>query len=117
MTQAFYTASDARLASIGRTAIRNEINLIESMVMDAVETGGAFEVVVGPGSVVPVSTGFTNSAVHYAAFSDPIANSGDQYRVARRQMDDVIGHFSRLGYNITRAQHNTSNTFNWTVKW
>jgi hypothetical protein len=113
---AFYTAAEARTASIGRGEIRDEINRIESAIMEAVSDGGALEVTVGPGSTVPIVTGFTVDSTYYNAWKETQTVT-DEFRVCRRQMDEVIGHFARMGYNIVRAQHQTSSTFNWVVKW
>ncbi len=113
---AFYTATEARTASIGRREIRDEINRIESAIMTAVSDGGNLEVVVGPGSAVPVVAGFTVSSTYYNAWKETQTIT-EEFRVCRRQMDEVIGHFAKLGYSIVRSQHNTSTTFNWVVKW
>jgi len=112
----FYTAKEARALSTSRREIYDEIKIIETAVMDAIE-GETLTTIVGPGSDTPVVTGFTNSATHYNAWSSPTTYNTDAHKVARKQMDDVIGYFSKLGYVITRAQHLSGSTFNWTLTW
>lgn len=116
MSDSFYTAAQARDRSTSRREVYDEIKLIETAVMDATE-GEALVATVGPASDPAVTTGFTNSSTHYAAWSDATANDTDAHRVARKQMDDVISNFSKLGYSITRSRHLSTSTFNWIVRW
>lgn len=112
----FYTAVQARALSTSNREVYDEIKLIETAIMDAVETE-TLTATIGPSSSPAISTGFTNSAIHYQAWSDPIANNTDAHKVAKKQMDDVIANFSRLGYLITRSRYLSTSTFNWIVSW
>lgn len=117
MPDSFYTASEARTLSTGRREIYDEIKLIEGRIMTAVDAGDALEVLVGPGSDVPVNVGMTVSTVHYNAWYDSLNQNTDAARVATKQMGEVMGHFVRLGYNITRERQGETSTFNWKIKW
>lgn len=117
MAEAFYTAKEAREASTNRREVYDEVKLIEAGIHAAIDAGDTLMATVGPASSPAVTTGFMNSSVHYLAWSDPVANDTDAHRVARKQMDDVISNFSRLGYHITRSRHASTSTFNWVVKW
>lgn len=113
-TSRFYTASEARALSTSRREVFDEIKLIEVAIMDAID-GETLTATVGP--TTSVATGFTNSSTHYDAWATPTTSTTDAHKVARKQMDDVIGHFSRLGYSITRAQYLSQSKFDWTLTW
>lgn len=113
----FYTALEAREASTRRREVFDEIALIERTIMDEIDVDGVLEVLVGPSGKVPTTSGFTVSATHYNAWADSISNTANEYVVARKQMDDVIGHFARLNYVVTRERYRTSTTFSWRIKW
>jgi hypothetical protein len=115
-TETFYTALQARELSTSRREVYDEIKLIETGVMDAVENETLLATI-GPASDTPIVTGFTNSSTHYLAWSDSTVNDTDAHRVARKQMDDVISNFAKLGYVITRERHLSTSTFNWIVRW
>ncbi|MAZ56838.1 hypothetical protein CL653_03530, partial [bacterium] len=108
----FYSANEAAALSNNRNDILLEINRIESAIMTAASNGSR-ETKIGPGSTPPVVEGFTNSSVHYLAWSDPSNNQLDTHKVARSQMNEVISEFSRKGYTVRRAQEGNTNTFNW----
>ncbi len=112
----FFKATEARDAAVIRRPAIDEIHLIESHVADAVEAGD-LSCVVGPSSDPAVSTGLTASATAYQAWSDPVNNQTSAHKVAAKQMNDVITHFSRLGYLIKRARYQSTSTFDWSVEW
>jgi hypothetical protein len=112
----FYTAKEAAAISNSRTDINLEVNRIEEAVMTAAGAGSR-EATIGPGSSPPVVSGFTNSSTHYEAYSDPLNYQTDAHKIARAQMNEVIGYFQRLNYTVRRAQHQSTDTFNWIVKW
>jgi len=112
----FYTAAEAAKISNNRTSVNLEINKIEEAVMTAA-AAGAREIIVGPSSSPPIVSGFTASAVHYNAYADPLNNQTDAHLVARAQMNEVIGHFQQMNYTVRRSQYQSTETFNWTIKW
>lgn len=112
----FYTAIEARQQAALRGAVITELHLVESGVSAAIEAG-ALEATIGPASSPAVVTGLTNSSTAYEAYTDPAQYDTDAHRVTRLQMDAVIGHFSRLGYTVTRERHLETSTFNWIIRW
>lgn len=112
----FYSAKEAAAISNNRTDVNLEINRIEEAVMTAAAAGKR-EATIGPGSTPPVVSGFTASATHYNAYSDPLNNQTDAHKVARSQLNEVIGAFQKLNYTVRRTQHQSTETFNWIVKW
>lgn len=112
----FYTATEAANISNNRNDIILEINRVEEAIMTAVSAGKR-EAIIGPGSTPPVVAGFSNSATHYNAYSDPLNNQTDAHKVAASQMNAVIAEFQRKNYIVRRSQHESTNTFNWIVKW
>jgi hypothetical protein len=109
-----YNAREAREAATTRTAIFGEIRILEAGIETAVGNG-SLEATIGP--VSSVATGLSNSAVAFAAWSDPANNTTDAHDVARYQMNEVIGHFTRLGFQVSRAQHESEDKFNWHITW
>lgn len=112
----FYKAQEARDIATNRRAILDEIRIIEPVVLDAIENGDT-SAKIGPGSSTPVTVGFTNSATYYNAYSDPINNDTEAHRKARRQINEILKHFSSLNYQITMEREGATSTFNWIVKW
>jgi hypothetical protein len=112
----FYSAKEAAALSNNRNEVLAEINRIESAIMTAA-SGGSREAKIGPGASPAVVEGFSNSATHYVAYSDPLNNDEDVHKVARAQMNEVIADFSRKGYTVRREQEGGTNQFNWIVKW
>lgn len=112
----FFTAKEAAATSNNRAEINLEIHRIEDAVMTAA-TAGNREATIGPASTPPIVAGFSVSATHYNAFADPLNNQTDAHKVARNQMEEVMGHFRKLNYTIRRTQHQSTESFNWIVKW
>jgi len=112
----FYTAKEAANIANNRSDVLKEINRIEEAIMtDA--AAGKKQSTIGPGSSPPIITGFSVSSTHYNAYADPLNNQTDAYNVARSQMNEVIGHFQKLNYTVRREQHQSTETFNWIIKW
>ena len=112
----FYSAKEAATLSNNKNEIYTEINRIEAGIMAAASSGKR-ETKVGPGATPPIVEGFTNSSTHYNAWSDHLNNQTDAHKVARSQMNEVIGHFSKIGYTVRREQEGSTSSFNWIIKW
>jgi hypothetical protein len=111
---AIFPAKEARKQASGLREIFNEIALIEPAILDAIEAG-AFEVKVGP--ISSVTTGMSNSEVHFDAYVNPQATQDDASQVARTQIYGVIRHFVELGYVVRIEKHTVGDVFNWVIKW
>ncbi len=111
-----YPAREARQIAIDKRDVFDEIALMEPLVLDAIAAGN-LEVTIGPDSDIAVTTGFTNSSVHYLAYSDPLTYRTDAHKKAVAQMNEVINHFQSLGYTVTRVKVEGLNKFNWLVSW
>lgn len=110
------TASEARENATNTMAVFTEVQLIEKAIMDAI-AGGNLTVKVGPDSNTPVTSGMSNSANHYNAWTDPVFYNQATYQLAREQMSDVISTFQKKGYVVRRERVPASTTFNWVIKW
>lgn len=110
------SANEARGTAVNTMAVFTELQLIEKAIMEAI-AGGNLSVKVGPDSTPPVISGMTNSTVHYNSWVDPTHYNEASHQVAREQMNDVISNIQKKGYIVRRERINSSNTFNWYIKW
>lgn len=110
----FYKASEARDQAVVRRPVIDEVQLIQSGISDAIESG-SFTASIGPSS--SVSTGLSNSTVAFNAWADPANHTADADNVARFQMNQVISYFTKLGYAVSRVQYQNSTTFDWVITW
>jgi len=114
MASNFYFAREARQQASMRRPILNEIQYIENGIADAIEAG-ELSTEVGPES--GLTEGFTNNEDAYDAWSEPTTAVEDKHNVLRFQMNEVISHFTKLGYRITRTAVEGQKEFNWSIKW
>lgn len=114
-SSAFYTASDARAAALGRADVLAEINIIDAAIQSAI-SAGALSCTVGPSSSPPVTTGMTNDSVYFNAWANAQQYTDDASNVARSKMEQVMAYYVKLSYGINRKKiDDQTQKFNWYI--
>lgn len=105
MAEIFPNSDSARLLSINYPFLHEEVYIIESNILDAIDQG-KFEVTVS-------SSPMTTSIDYFRVFNGDVDDKVKDY-----EMNLVINYFVSKGYKITRITNNsTLNTFEWIVRW
>lgn len=111
----FPTATQARSQATDNTTVLDEIHVIESAVLIAVQNNQLSSTAIG-GSTVMTSTDPAALPISQAYYNVWKGTTTDDAKNAN--MSSIIDYFSQLGYGIKRTTNSqTGTTFLWYVTW